>query len=250
MRGFWLGLACGVLLAGMAVAGAARYAARNGLTVAMEAAPLAAVASSAVEEAVDRHLPEITAPLRQRIPAAMAAILTRRLQEAGITVYGVRLELPPAAAHALEEQLQAELARQLEAELDPGRLESLVESWSRQMGQALVGQLADRLASRPVSVRPVDRLPLAIPVFIRLEGAAAPARGPAGPAAAAGTVGWPGTLTGPGTAPGGAGRSPGHAPAGLSSAPEPVVLPFRTFSPFPAPSPGPSPVPAAAGPGR
>lgn len=179
VRGFWLGFACGLLVAALLAGAGVQRLVHRGVTVEVAAAPLAAAAEAAVEETLRRQLPAVIAALQQRLPAAVAAELAARLREAGITVYGVRLELPPDAAAALEGHLRDELARQLEAQLDPGQLATWSAPWSRRLGRDLVDGLAARLALQPVPVRPVDRLPLAIPVYIRLETGTQPAFGAA-----------------------------------------------------------------------
>ena len=180
MRGFGLGFACGLLVSALLAGAAIQQLVQRGLTVEVEAAPLAAAAEAAVQEAVARQLPAVVEPLRERLPAAIAAELAARMREAGIIVYGVRLELPPEAAAALERQLRDELSRQLQVQLDPAQLAAWSGPWSRQLGRQLVEGLATRLAQQPVPVRPVDRLPLAIPVYIRLNtGSAQPAFGAA-----------------------------------------------------------------------
>ncbi|ADU51115.1 hypothetical protein Tmar_1002 [Thermaerobacter marianensis DSM 12885] len=182
MRGFWLGFACGLLVAVLVAGAGVQQLVQRGLTVEVAGAPLAAAAEAGVAEAVARRLPAMVAPLREQLPAAIAARLAARLREAGISVYGIRLELPPDAAAALENQLREELTRQLDAELDPQRLAAAAGPWSRRLGRELVDALATRLAQQPVPVRPVDRLPLAIPVYIRLNTAGQPAFGAAGSA--------------------------------------------------------------------
>lgn len=169
MRGFWLGFTCGLLVAALVTGAGVQQLVRRGLTVEVEAGPLTAAAEAAVREAVRRQLPAIVVPLQERLPAAVAAELAARLRETGIIVYGVRLELPPEAAAALERQLREDLSRQLGTQLDPQQVAAWTGPWSRQLGRQLVEGLAIRLARQPVPVRPVDRLPLAIPVYIRLN---------------------------------------------------------------------------------
>ncbi len=218
MRGFWLGFTCGLLVAALVTAAGIQHLVRRGLTVEVEAGPLAAAAEAAVQEAVRRQLPAVMNPLKEQLPAAIAAQLASRLREAGIIVYGVRLELPPEAAAALERHLEEELRRQLGAQLDPQQLAAWSGPWSRQLGRQLVDGLATRLAQQPVPVRPVNRLPLAIPVYIRLNtGSPPPAYGGAEPAAPAGR------------------RSPGDTRVREASPAPPASRPWSSWSWSPAP---------------
>lgn len=182
--GFWLGFATGLLLAAAGMGWLARTAATQGLTVEVDAAPLSGSASTAVEEALARELPRVAAELRRQLPGAVAEGLARRFRETGLVVYGVRLDVPEPAVEAFRRNMEAELARQLEAQLTPERLAGLAGQWSRDLERQLVLQLARSLESRPVPVRPVKRLPLAIPVTIRLqqESGPSPALRPVPPA--------------------------------------------------------------------
>lgn len=167
--GFWLGLATGLLLATAGLGLLARTAARQGLTVEVEAATLAGTAGGAVKEALDRELPRVTAEIRRQLPGAVADGLASRFRETGVVVYGVRLDVPEPAVEAFRRNLEAEVARQLEAQLTPERLAGLAGEWSRELERQVFSELARSLERRPVAVRPVERLPLAIPVIIRLQ---------------------------------------------------------------------------------
>lgn len=166
---FWLGLVTGLLLAAAGLGMAAHVAARQGVTVHVDAATLSGTASAAVKEALRRELPRATAELRRQLPAKVAEGLARRFRETGIVVYGVRLDVPEPAVQAFRRNLETELARQLEAELAPERLTGLADEWSRELERRVLSALAGSLENRPLSARPVERLPLAIPVIIRLQ---------------------------------------------------------------------------------
>lgn len=166
MRGsFWPGVAAGILVALLGVAGAGVLLARNGLTVTVDGASLGARVEAEVRAQVRRELPGALAAVRGQLPPLVAREVTARFAAGRVNLGPVELDIPPAMQAEIERRLTAALTEagsRFLSELDPDQAADRIAREARHLVER---RLAADLRELQVVVRPLPWLP--VPVQVR-----------------------------------------------------------------------------------
>lgn len=150
--GFALGLGVGFLMFAVMGFGIAKAVQRQGITIRIDTAPIAAQVETEVRAAIRHEVPAALATMRQELPARVADETARRLTGTTVNVAGFNVPVPDAATQQVRAGVESAVRAGLSVAVTDADLNSLADRLSKRAGGLAQDKLIEYLGGRTFHV--------------------------------------------------------------------------------------------------
>lgn len=152
LTGFALGLGLGFLMFAVMGFSIGKAVQRQGITIRLDTAPIAAQVEAEVRAAIRQEVPATLAAMKQELPARVADETARRLSQTTVNVGGFNVPVPDAATQQVRSGVESAVRAGLNVAVTDADLNGLADRLSKRAGGLAQDKLTKYLAGRTFHV--------------------------------------------------------------------------------------------------